>query len=86
MSIVEPDPADVASWGYAVSVLAGQSVVWSNADAQPHTATAPDFAWDTGSLNAGEASALPFDSPGLFVYTCLPHPWMKGFLEVRPSD
>jgi plastocyanin len=84
IAIVEPDAVDVTSWTYAPSVQAGQSVTWINIDIQPHTATANDLAWDAGNVQPGTSAAVPFDVPGLYGYFCVPHPWMKGLVEVRP--
>jgi plastocyanin len=83
LTIVEADLADPNSWGYALSVPVGQSVVWTNTDAiQPHTATATDLAWDTTNIPPGESIPLTFDVAGLYAYLCTPHPWMKGWLQV----
>jgi len=82
MAIVEGSLADVSSWGYAVSVPVGQPIVWNNPDQQPHTATAADIAWDTGSILPGQSTPITFDIPGLYAYVCTPHPWMKGMLQV----
>jgi plastocyanin len=85
MTIIEPDPGDIGSWGYALNIQAGQSVTWWNADDQPHTATASDVAWDTGTISPGDASAFPFDEPGTYAYICTPHPWMKATLQVTAA-
>jgi plastocyanin len=84
LAIVEGSLSDPATWGYAVSVPVGQSVVWSNIDPiQPHTATAADTTWDTGLILPGQSAApVTFGSPGLYAYVCTPHPWMKGMLQV----
>jgi plastocyanin len=82
LTIVEGSLEDVSSWGYAVSVPVGQSVVWSNSDLQPHTATAAEMTWDTGFISPGQSAPLTFDIPGLYAYVCTPHPWMKGMLQV----
>ena len=83
LAIVEGSLEDPNSWGYAVSVPIGQSVVWSNVDPiQPHTATAADVAWDTGSILPGQSMPVMFQVPGLYAYLCTPHPWMKGMLQV----
>ncbi|MCA1644506.1 MAG: hypothetical protein LC797_03230 [Chloroflexi bacterium] len=83
MAMVEGSPADMSSWGFAVSVQAGQSVAWTNTGTQVHTATAADASFDTGLVAPGGATQLEFDTPGLYAYACMPHPWMKGNVVVN---
>jgi plastocyanin len=85
MAMVEGSPTDINSWGFAVSVPAGQAVSWPNQGAQAHTATAADGSFDTGLVQPGETGAVQFDTPGTFAYVCTPHPWMKGFVAVNPT-
>lgn len=76
-------PASVAITDYVyapdpVRVRAGSAVTWTNNDDAPHTATAQDGGWDTGSLSKGQSGAVRFDTPGTYPYTCILHPTMKG--------
>jgi plastocyanin len=61
----------------------GASVTWTNLDTAPHTATAIDGSWDTGSINNGDRRTLTFNKAGIFDYYCSIHPTMKARLEVR---
>jgi plastocyanin len=83
MAMVEGNPSDINSWGFAASVPAGGSVWWSNQGAQAHTATSTDGVFDTGMVVPGESGTVVFDTPGLYTYVCTPHPWMKGNVAVR---
>ncbi len=83
MAMVEPNPADVNSWGFAVSVQATQSVVWTNLGTQAHTVTAADNSFDTNLVAPGSSAPLEFDTPGIYAYACTPHPWMKGNVAVN---
>jgi plastocyanin len=67
--VYAPDP---------VRVRAGSSVTWTNNDAAPHTASADNGAWDTGSLTEGKSGTVRFDTPGTYSYHCALHPTMKG--------
>lgn len=67
-----------------VEIEAGDSVIWSNADVAPHTATAEDSGWDTGRLKKGEDGKITFDQPGEYPYFCAFHPHMKGRVIVSP--
>ena len=82
MAMVEGSPSDINSWGFAVSVAAGQSVEWTNTGEQAHTVTSTAGAFDTGMVTPGSTAPLVFDTPGLYPYVCTPHPWMKGAVVV----
>ncbi len=70
------DPANV-------EVLVGDSITWTNADLAPHTATAEDGAWDTGTLDRRGRGRITFNAPGAYTYFCAYHPHMKGTVVVR---
>lgn len=84
MAIVEGNPSDETTWGYAVSVQVGQSVTWTNLGGQAHAVTAADGSYDSGLVNHGSDLTLEFDKPGVFAYLCGPHPWMRGNVAVNP--
>lgn len=69
----EPDP---------VVVQAGGKVTWQNEDAAPHTATADDDSWDTGTIEQGKIGSETFKDAGTFAYFCEIHPTMRGTVEV----
>lgn len=69
----QPDP---------VVVQVGGKVTWQNQDAAPHTATADDESWDTGTIEKGKIGSETFKEPGAFAYYCEIHPTMKGTVEV----
>jgi plastocyanin len=83
MAMVEGNISDINSWGFAVSLSAGQSVKWVNLGTQAHTATAGDAAFDTGLVAPGGSELFQFDTPGIYAYACTPHPWMKGNVAVN---
>ena len=67
-----------------VSVKTGGEVVWKNKDAAPHTITADDGSFDSGSMSQGTEYRRRFDTPGTFSYSCDIHPYMTGKVEVLP--
>lgn len=69
----QPDP---------VVVQAGGKVIWQNEDTAPHTATADDDSWDTGTIEQGKIGSETFKEPGTFAYFCEIHPDMRGTVEV----
>lgn len=69
----EPDP---------VVVQAGGKVIWQNEDTAPHTATADDGSFDTGTIEKGKLGSAIFKEAGTFTYHCEIHPTMHGTVEV----
>lgn len=69
----QPDP---------VVVQAGGKVTWQNQDTAPHTATADDGSFDTGTIEKGKTGSATFKEPGTFTYFCEIHPTMHGTVEV----
>jgi plastocyanin len=83
MAMVEGNISDINSWGFAVSVSAGQSINWTNLGTQAHSVTAADGSFDTGLVAPGGSAQLEFDTPGIYAFACTPHPWMKGSVAVN---
>jgi plastocyanin len=83
LAMVEGSISDINSWGFAYSVSAGSSIAWTNAGAQPHTVTANDGSFDTGTVSPGAQASLEFDTPGLYPFECSIHPNMKGNVQVN---
>jgi len=77
VSIVEfaydPDP---------VRIEEGGKVIWVNRDAAPHTATADDGSFDTGTIAQDKLKSESFKQPGTYTYFCEIHPDMHGTVEV----
>jgi plastocyanin len=69
-----------------VTIQAGGKVTWQNEGEAPHTATADDGSFDTGTVDPGKvkSEAAAFKQPGKFSYICEIHPQMKGTVEVVP--
>ncbi|MFQ5471653.1 MAG: cupredoxin family copper-binding protein [Dehalococcoidia bacterium] len=65
-----------------LTINAGTTVTWANADAAVHDATERDRSWETELLSKGEAGEITFDEPGTFEYFCSIHPWMEGTITV----
>lgn len=69
----DPDP---------VTIEEGGKVIWVNEDSAPHTATAEDGSFDTGTLEEGKLGSESFKEPGSYPYICSIHPEMHGTVEV----
>jgi len=65
-----------------VTVQVGGKVIWQNEDTAPHTATADDGSFDTGTLERGKIKSETFKQAGTYPYFCEIHPTMHGTVEV----
>lgn len=82
------DIVDFAFSPSAVTVDAGDTVVWTNTGAAPHTATSDAGqadSWDSGTLGTGQTFSHTFSTPGTFTYFCAIHPFMRGTVTVRQA-
>ncbi len=69
-----------------VQVEAGGKVIWQNMDSAPHTATADDGSFDTGTLEEGKLKSETFKKAGTYTYFCEVHPTMHGTVEVIEKE
>jgi plastocyanin len=68
-----------------LTVAAGTTVTWQNADDVPHTATSrgePQI-FDSGALDTDEKFSFTFSKPGTYTYYCKVHPHMTGVITVK---
>lgn len=56
-----------------ITVQAGTTVVWVNNGQMPHTVTADDGSFDSGTLNAGATYSHTFTAAGTYSYHCSFH-------------
>jgi plastocyanin len=67
-------------------VRPGTTVTWVNCEPDnidPHSSTADNNAWDSGTLVPGTSFAHTFLSAGANPYYCRPHPAMRGTVLVQ---
>ncbi|OGJ48230.1 hypothetical protein A2344_01160 [Candidatus Peregrinibacteria bacterium RIFOXYB12_FULL_41_12] len=67
------DPAEL-------TIVAGDSVTWTNLDSVAHSIVADSFSSDNFSTN--ESFTYTFDATGVYEYFCGPHPNMTGIITV----
>ncbi len=68
-------------------IKVGETLVWTNMDAVPHTVTlgsrgVAGLGFDSGLMGPGQSFALKFDQLGTYSFTCTLHPSMNGEIEV----
>jgi plastocyanin len=68
----------------AITVHSGDTVIWTNGDSVPHTATARDGkSFDTGTIDPNATGKVVFLKPGHYEYYCTVHPDMRGTVDVK---
>ena len=63
-------------------VAVGDTVVWTNKDPFPHTATSSGSAFDSGAIAPDRSWTQKFEKQGEHRYICSLHPTMKGLVNV----
>lgn len=66
----------------SLSVKVGTTVVWTNNDSTPHTVSADDGSFDSGSMSKGGNFSYTFNTPGTVTYNCAFHKSMRGSITV----
>ncbi len=67
----------------SLMVPTGTAIRFVNDDAEIHTVTRLGGGFDSGLMFSGGESIHVFDTPGVYQYTCLPHPFMVGTIVVE---
>ena len=70
----------------SLTVAVGDSIIWINDDALPHTATADNASWRSPELPAGAGWGTRVTYPGMFEYHCEAHRVMRGSLTVNSGS
>ena len=66
----------------SLTVAAGATVTWTNNDSVPHTVTADDGSFSSGTLAPGATFSRTFPAAGSVAYHCAIHPSMRGTLTI----
>jgi plastocyanin len=86
---VRSEKVEIVNFAYdpdPTTIQAGGKVIWINRDSAPHTATADDGSFDTGTIEEGKLKSESFKQPGTYAYYCTIHPSMQGTVEVVESS
>jgi len=67
----------------ALTVSAGTTVTWKNADGEPHTVVSTDGLFRSAALDENDTFKFTFAKPGTYKYVCSIHPKMVGTITVK---
>jgi amicyanin len=67
-----------------LTVKAGTTVTWVNADDIPHLVSEKDGKFRSPALDTDEKFSQTFSTPGTVEYFCIIHPHMTGKIVVTP--
>jgi plastocyanin len=67
----------------SVTVPAGTTLVWTNADDVEHTVTASDNSFSSPAIEPAGQFSYTFTTPGSYTYFCAIHPFMTGRVIVQ---
>jgi plastocyanin len=67
----------------AMTVSAGTTVTWKNADGEPHTVVSADGLFRSAALDQNDTFKFTFAKPGTYKYVCSIHPKMVGTITVK---
>jgi plastocyanin len=87
-SVSEPTEHVIEITGFkyipeSLSVKAGDTITWINKDIAPHTATADDASFDTGTLNLNESGSITVTADQTIAYFCKYHPMMRANISLE---
>jgi plastocyanin len=66
----------------SLDVSVGDTIVFTNKDGAPHTATARDKSWNTGTLRRNDTAEIAVTADINKNYFCKYHPNMQGKLKL----
>lgn len=66
-----------------LTIQRGATVTWTNTDSNPHTVTADNNSFNSGTLNPNGTFSYTFNTAGSFTYHCNFHSGMNGSVVVN---
>jgi plastocyanin len=80
---------EIANFKFAppdMTVTAGTTVIWKNADDSPHRVADLNGAYASAALDTDDSFSHTFATPGVYRYICSIHPYMQGEIVVKPTS
>ncbi len=69
-----------------LQVRSGDTIIWTNHDIAPHTATARDKSWDSGTIATGKTKKITVTKGFTLNYYCRFHPMMRAKLQIKSVE
>ncbi len=66
-----------------LTVAPGTTVIWTNADEDPHSVVSTTKSFRSGALDTDGKFSFTFTHPGVYAYFCSLHPHMTAKIVVR---
>ena len=66
-----------------ITISLGDMITWTNQDSAPHSATADNGEFDSGTLNNGDTFTFIFNTAGTYTYHCAIHNGMTATIIVE---
>ena len=66
-----------------LTVMAGDTVTWTNRDDIPHTVVSTDKVFKSKVLDTDEKFSFTFDTPGTYRFYCMIHTFMELTVTVQ---
>ena len=77
---------EISNFAFApknLTVSAGTTVTWKNADDSPHRIADVNGAYASAALDTDDSFSHTFAAPGVYNYFCSIHPYMVGTIVVK---
>jgi plastocyanin len=77
---------EIANFAFApkdLTVSAGTTVTWKNADDSPHRIADVNGVYASAALDTEDSFSHTFAAPGVYKYFCSIHPYMVGTVVVK---
>gem|GEM_PF-624271 len=70
----------------SISINQGSAISWTNNGRSPHTVTAANGSFNSGTLQPGRSYSYTFNVPGTHSYDCIFHSGMRGTVIVNAAQ
>jgi plastocyanin len=77
---------EISNFAFApknLTLSAGTTVTWKNADDSPHRIADVNGAYASAALDTDDSFSHTFAAPGVYKYFCSIHPYMVGTIVVK---
>lgn len=86
LAAAQTSKVEIANFAFApknLTVSAGTTVTWKNADDSPHRIADVNGAYASAALDTDDSFSHTFATPGVYKYFCSIHPYMAGEIVVK---